>query len=369
MINDEIIHAYGSLLMNEINSRGGKKILVLSIWIMSNLLHRTCSFAMYDHKAIERWLKHRNFLEYDKIYMPIHVPGHFVGTEIDRQKDSERISFVDSAGSNHPADFLSASFRLYKDQFKIRMNRDMTEEELSSWELRQIESPQQISLNCGVHLLLNIQLRAQGLILEYSDDDIDEFRYCIADAILTGAIGRTPADVEVGGLGHSGQNAGKEGQSTGGSSSSSSSAGNGGGSGLKHEVETFQTPTATTVLCRGRGGVERIQIQPAIDMISQMKTVLGFALSDVKVYKAQRSDWYIQLSPSNRKSEEGMLNSNLIAGEDEITVVDAAGKLQPRTHWLPANEELRAEYCGLRIMKGEGTVSYTHLTLPTIYSV
>ena len=126
-------------------------------------------------------------------------------------------------------------------------------------------------------------VRAQELPLEYSNDDIDEFRYCIADAILTGAIGRTPANVEVGGLGHNGQNVGKEGQSTGGSSSSSS-AGNGGGSGLKHEIETFQTPTATTVLCRGRGGVERIQIQPA--MISQMKNVLGFASGDVKVYKA-----------------------------------------------------------------------------------
>ena len=73
--------------------------------------------------------------------MPIHVPEHFVGTEIDRQKDSERISFVDSAGSYYPTDFLFASFELYKDQFKIRIKRDMTEDERRSWKLSQIQSP------------------------------------------------------------------------------------------------------------------------------------------------------------------------------------------------------------------------------------
>ena len=123
-------------------------------------------------------------------------------------------------------------------------------------------------------------------------------------------------------------------------------------------METFRTSTVTTVRCRGRGGVESIQIQPAVDMIDQLKTKLGFVSGDVKVYKAQQRDWYVQLSPSNRQNEEGKLKSSLIAGGDEITVVDAAGKLQPRTHCLPANEELRSEYCGLRIMKGEGHCYY-----------
>lgn len=93
-------------------------------------------------------------------------------------------------------------------------------------------------------------------------------------------------------------------------------------------------------------------------MIDQLKIRLGFVSGDVKVYKAQQRDWYVQLSPSNRQNEEGKLKSSLIAGGDEITVVDAAGKLQPRTHCLPANKELRSEYCGLRIMKGEGNCYY-----------
>ena len=366
MLNDEIINAYGSLLMKEMSSRG-KKILVLNVGVMGALLQNTCEFSRYDHGPMVRWLKHRNLFEYDKIYVPIHVPLHWVGIEIDRLKDSEKIIFFDSNGSCHRKDFLFASLRLYKDQFRIRMNREMTGEEVRSWELRQIESPQQISLNCGVHLLLNIQLLAQGLPLEYSNDDIEQFRYCIADAILNGAVKR--ALVNVGAAGGSGDGRLSlhknvrdfkvpSSLSSSSSSSSSSMAGNGDGNCQRHEMETFQTSTVTTVRCRGRGLVESIQIQPAMDMIDQLKTRLGFVSGDVKVYKAQQRDWYVQLSPSNRKNEDGKLKASLIAEGDEITVVDAAGKLQPRTHCLPANKELRLEYCGLRIMKGEGNCYY-----------
>jgi len=366
-LNDEVINAYGQLMSRELQRRiGGKKVLILNIAFMNALFnYKSFDFANYNHKNVERWFFNNkgnniDIFRYEAIYVPTHIPGHWLALEINMVL--KIIGYVNSYGDDpYKEEFLKAIFQFIKDQYQFRVKRKMTKVQQDEWTVVDIDSPQQHpnKTDCGVFVLLNIQLRAQNQQLDYGDQGqqlqvTSAFRYAIADAILREASGPSANGQHTGG-----DNGGK-GDATGGVKKTNGDDGTSSSFGMKgFEIETYRTTTAVEIRCYAFGSEATTVIKPNIDMTDQLKGRMKIGSGDIKIYKVVAGDreWHRRLGPSNRDENNGMINSGKLEAGDVVVMVEAGGNLQPKILWLP-NPGLEAEYCGLREIRGDGKCYY-----------
>jgi Ulp1 protease family, C-terminal catalytic domain len=141
----------------------------------------------YNYKAVERWTNgkhHLDTFQLDKIIIPIFTPGHWTLAVVFVQR--KLINFYNSLARSGRPICLHILHWLRDEAVIHKKNLEFDEKE---WTLADAYAPDQgRTLNCGVHILLNISLIADDLPLSYTQDQVLIFRKRIGLAILDGKI-------------------------------------------------------------------------------------------------------------------------------------------------------------------------------------
>jgi Ulp1 family protease len=168
-LNDEIVNGYIALL---------KQNLPDTVFIASSFLFERYGGRKYDAVQVGRWFKRAKVSMLEKVYLPIHGPGHWSLAVIDIVH--RRLEYFDSLG--HP------------NQAAMKLMRQITSDILhddGQWaEYRPNHNipKQENGVDCGVFMLMYIGYSVDNLPFSFTQEHMGRFRSRIALAISNKCI-------------------------------------------------------------------------------------------------------------------------------------------------------------------------------------
>ncbi len=188
-LNDEIINFY----MEMLNERDAA-LVQAGLRTKRNHFFNSFFFSKlvdeggYNYANVRRWTIRAkvNIFERDLVIIPVNVNNnHWTLLVIDME--AKEIRYYDSMVSKAAAaKYTKAAMDYLVDEAKDK-NKPIPDPD--EWRLLISSAPQQKDFfNCGVYTIVNADLLASGLQLNYTPDDVRDMRVAIAGRILRGYV-------------------------------------------------------------------------------------------------------------------------------------------------------------------------------------
>jgi sentrin-specific protease 1 len=186
-LNDDIINFYFGMIVKR--SCQNKKVYAFNSFFMGNLLLNNLK-KRYDYDNVTRWTNKFNPFDLDKLFVPIHVPGHWTFVIVCFQE--KVINFYDSMHGNG-AEYRDAIMNWLEDEAK---KRTITFDR-GQWETKDGDSPSQKGngTECGVFVLMSADYLSADINTNiplskatFGLEDMPQFRRQIARDIIRGKL-------------------------------------------------------------------------------------------------------------------------------------------------------------------------------------
>ncbi|XP_073236946.1 sentrin-specific protease-like [Porites lutea] len=135
-------------------------------------------------KWLAKWTKKINIFEYDKIFIPVHLPGHWVLGVVDF--GSKVISYWDSMKSSANCAFYE-NLRSFLKEESVKRGRTFLEEQWLDQYPQDIPK-QDNAYDCGMFVCMFAEFLSRGDLPTFKQDDMPSMRRKVHDQILQGFI-------------------------------------------------------------------------------------------------------------------------------------------------------------------------------------
>ena len=174
-LNDQIINFYFGMIVQRSVKH---KCFAMNTFFMDKLVKDSNG---YKYKNVKKWTKRFNPFELDKLFIPIHQPGHWTLLVVYFKK--KLVHYYDSMGGDG---------RLYRDAI-LRWLGDEAEKryitDFEKWATSAESSPRQSNgSDCGVFLLMSADYLSDDIPLTFGQSDMAFFRRKIVLDIIHGSL-------------------------------------------------------------------------------------------------------------------------------------------------------------------------------------